>query len=65
MVASISARGRAKAALTYCDHLRRDDYYTRGGEPPDRWAGEAAERGGNTEIKRLAQAVARPRVLLT
>ena len=25
-------------------HLRRDDYYTRGGEPPGRWAGEGAER---------------------
>lgn len=44
MVASISARGSAKAALAYYDHLRRDDYYTRGGEPPGRWAGEGAER---------------------
>lgn len=44
MVASISARGNAKAALAYYDHLRRDDYYTRGGEPPGRWAGEGAER---------------------
>ncbi len=44
MVASISARGSAKAALAYYDHLRRDDYYSRGGEPPGRWAGEGAER---------------------
>ncbi len=44
MVASISARGGAKAALSYYGHLRRDDYYARGGEPPGRWAGEAAER---------------------
>lgn len=44
MVASISARGSAKAALAYYDHLSRDDYYTRGGEPPGRWAGEGAER---------------------
>jgi conjugative relaxase-like TrwC/TraI family protein len=44
MVASISARGSAKAALAYYDHLRRDDYYTRGGEPPGWWTGEAAER---------------------
>jgi conjugative relaxase-like TrwC/TraI family protein len=44
MVASISARGNAKAALAYYDHLRRDDYYMRGGEPPGRWAGEGAGR---------------------
>jgi conjugative relaxase-like TrwC/TraI family protein len=44
MVASISARGSAKAALAYYDHLSRDDYYTRSGEPPGRWAGEGAER---------------------
>lgn len=44
MVASISARGSARAALAYYDHLRRDDYYTRGGEPPGRWAGEGAAR---------------------
>ena len=44
MVASISARGGAKAALAYYDHLRHDDYYTRGGEPPGCWAGEAADR---------------------
>jgi hypothetical protein len=44
MVASISARGGAKAALSYYGHLRRGDYYARGGEPPGRWAGEAAER---------------------
>jgi conjugative relaxase-like TrwC/TraI family protein len=44
MVASISARGNAKAALEYYEHLRRDDYYTRGGEPPGRWAGHGAER---------------------
>jgi conjugative relaxase-like TrwC/TraI family protein len=44
MVASISARGNAKAALAYYDHLRRDDYYTRGVEPPGRWAGQGADR---------------------
>jgi hypothetical protein len=33
MVASISARGGAAAALAYYDHLGRDDYYARGGEP--------------------------------
>ena len=44
MVASISARGNAKAALRYYDHLGRDDYYARGGEPPGRWAGEGADR---------------------
>lgn len=44
MVASISARGSAAAALGYYDHLKRDDYYSRGGEPPGRWAGRGAER---------------------
>ena len=44
MVASISARGNAKAALAYYAHLRQDDYYTRDGEPPGRWAGRGAER---------------------
>src|ERR1700681_2502561 len=44
MVASISARGGAKEALAYYDHLGRDDYYTRGGEPPGRWAGAGADR---------------------
>jgi conjugative relaxase-like TrwC/TraI family protein len=44
MVASILARGSAKAALAYYDHLRRDDYHSRGGEPPGRWAGEGSER---------------------
>lgn len=44
MVASISARGSAAAALGYYDHLQRDDYYSRGGEPPGRWAGRGAER---------------------
>jgi len=44
VVASISARGNAKAALAYYDHLRQDDYYTREGEPPGRWAGGAAAR---------------------
>jgi conjugative relaxase-like TrwC/TraI family protein len=44
MVASISARGSAEAALEYYEHLRRDDYYARGGEPPGRWAGQGAER---------------------
>jgi conjugative relaxase-like TrwC/TraI family protein len=44
MVASISARGSAKAALEYYEHLRRDDYYTRNGESPGRWAGQGAER---------------------
>jgi conjugative relaxase-like TrwC/TraI family protein len=44
MVASISARGNAAAALRYYDHLQRDDYYSRDGEPPGRWAGRGAER---------------------
>ena len=44
MVASISARGSASAALGYYAHLQADDYYTRGGEPPGRWAGDGAER---------------------
>ena len=43
-MASISARGSAAAALGYYDHLQRDDYYSRGGEPPGRWAGRGAER---------------------
>jgi conjugative relaxase-like TrwC/TraI family protein len=44
MVASISARGAAAAALRYYDHLQRDDYYSRDGEPPGRWAARGAER---------------------
>jgi conjugative relaxase-like TrwC/TraI family protein len=44
MVASISARGSAASALHYYDHLQRDDYYSRDGEPPGRWAGRGAER---------------------
>jgi conjugative relaxase-like TrwC/TraI family protein len=44
MVASISARGNAAASLRYYDHLQRDDYYSREGEPPGRWAGRGAER---------------------
>lgn len=44
MVASISARGGVQAALGYYSHLGRDDYYTRGGEPPGGWAGEGAAR---------------------
>jgi conjugative relaxase-like TrwC/TraI family protein len=44
MVASISARGSAAASLRYYDHLQRDDYYSREGEPPGRWAGRGAER---------------------
>jgi len=44
MVASISARGSAASALGYYDHLQRDDYYSREGEPPGRWAGRGAER---------------------
>jgi conjugative relaxase-like TrwC/TraI family protein len=44
MVASISARGNAATALRYYDHLQRDDYYSRDGEPPGRWAGRGAER---------------------
>jgi conjugative relaxase-like TrwC/TraI family protein len=44
MVASISARGSAAGALSYYDHLQRDDYYSREGEPPGRWAGRGAER---------------------
>lgn len=43
MVASISARGGAKAALAYYSHLGLD-YYAPGGERPGRWAGDAAER---------------------
>jgi conjugative relaxase-like TrwC/TraI family protein len=46
MVASISARGNAAASLRYYDHLQRDDYYSRDGEPPGRWAGRGAERLG-------------------
>ena len=44
MVATISARGGAKSALAYYSHLSADNYYTRDGEPPGRWAGEGAER---------------------
>ena len=44
MVASISARGGAQAALGYYGHLGQDDYYLRGAEPPGRWAGEGAAR---------------------
>jgi conjugative relaxase-like TrwC/TraI family protein len=46
MVASISARGGAGSALAYYSHLGRDGYYARDGEPPGRWAGDAAERLG-------------------
>ena len=44
MVATISARGGVEAALGYYGHLGRDDYYTRGAEPPGGWAGEGAAR---------------------
>ncbi|WP_316193021.1 MobF family relaxase [Bradyrhizobium sp. SZCCHNRI1029] len=44
MVASISARGNAASASRYYGHLQRDDYYSRDGEPPGRWAGKGAER---------------------
>ncbi|WP_316174396.1 MobF family relaxase [Bradyrhizobium sp. SZCCHNRI1073] len=44
MVASISARGNADSASRYYSHLQRDDYYSRDGEPPGRWAGKGAER---------------------
>jgi conjugative relaxase-like TrwC/TraI family protein len=44
VVASISARGGVRAALSYYGHLGRDDYYLRKGEPPGRWAGEGAAR---------------------
>ncbi|BAM89484.1 putative ATP-dependent exoDNAse (exonuclease V) subunit alpha [Bradyrhizobium oligotrophicum S58] len=44
MVASISARGNAASAARYYSHLQRDDYYSRDGEPPGRWAGKGAER---------------------
>jgi conjugative relaxase-like TrwC/TraI family protein len=44
MVASISARGSAAAALGYYDHLQRDDYYSREGEPLGHWAGHGAGR---------------------
>ncbi|WP_315764253.1 MobF family relaxase [Bradyrhizobium sp. SZCCHNR2009] len=44
MVASISARGNAASASRYYGHLQRDEYYSREGEPPGRWAGKGAER---------------------
>jgi conjugative relaxase-like TrwC/TraI family protein len=44
MVASICARGNAASASRYYSHLQRDDYYSRDGEPPGRWAGRGAER---------------------
>jgi conjugative relaxase-like TrwC/TraI family protein len=44
MVATISARGGAKAALAYYSHLGADNYYTRDGEPPGRWAGRGADQ---------------------
>ncbi|WP_316167528.1 MULTISPECIES: MobF family relaxase [unclassified Bradyrhizobium] len=44
MVASISARGNAASASRYYGHLQRDDYYSRDGEPPGRWAGKGADR---------------------
>lgn len=44
MVATISARGGAEAALSYYSHLGADNYYTRDGEPPGRWAGEGAKQ---------------------
>ena len=44
MVASISARGNAASASRYYGHLQRDDYYSRDGDPPGRWAGRGAER---------------------
>jgi len=44
MVATISARGGAKAALAYYSHLGADNYYTREGEPPGRWAGRGADQ---------------------
>jgi conjugative relaxase-like TrwC/TraI family protein len=44
MVASISGRGRAQAALNYYEHLGRDDYYLRDAAPLGRWAGEGAAR---------------------
>ncbi|MGJ4923677.1 MobF family relaxase [Bradyrhizobium sp. HKCCYLRH2015] len=44
MVASISARGNAASASRYYGHLQRDDYYSRDGDPPGRWAGRGAAR---------------------
>ena len=44
MVATISARGGAKAALAYYSHLGTDNYYTRDGEPPGRWTGRGADQ---------------------
>lgn len=44
MVATISARGGAKAALAYYSHLGADNYYTHEGEPPGRWAGRGADQ---------------------
>ncbi|MGR9979324.1 hypothetical protein ACUOII_24175 [Escherichia coli] len=51
MVASISARGGVQAALSYYSHLGRDDYYTRGSEPPGRWA-VGGGRGGAAFARR-------------
>src|SRR5260370_40355670 len=44
MAASITARGSAAPSLPYYAHLQRDDYYSREGEQPGRWAGRGAER---------------------
>jgi conjugative relaxase-like TrwC/TraI family protein len=44
VVASISARGGAQAALSYYAHLGRDDYYLQEDGPPGRWEGEGAAR---------------------
>lgn len=44
MVASISARKSASAALGYYQHMGKDGYYAREGEAPGRWEGRGAER---------------------
>ena len=44
MVASISARKIASAALGYYRNMGEDDYYARDGEGPGRWEGRGAER---------------------
>ena len=38
---------RLAASLGYYDHLQHDDYYSRGGEPPGRWARRGAERASD------------------
>ena len=51
MVASISARGSAQAALGYYGHLGQDDYYLRGREPP------SGEGGGSAVTRRPGRSI--------